>query len=312
MPKAVFGKDYRFLPQQDLLSFEEITRIASAFVSMGVNKIRLTGGEPLLRKNLEALVAQLATLHTEEGERLDLTLTTNGSNLAQKARALANAGLRRITVSLDALDDTVFRRMNDVDFSVSRVLTGIDAARAAGLAPLKINMVVQRGVNDHQVVPMAEHFRGNGCVLRFIEYMDVGATNGWVLDQVVPSQHLIDEVHARHPLVALQSPQASDTARRFAYADGAGEIGFISSVSHAFCRDCTRARLSTDGKLYTCLFASNGWDLRSLVRSAKGAEELSDAVHAIWSNREDRYSELRSEASSLEARKRVEMSFIGG
>jgi len=310
MPRSVFGPDHPFLRRTELLSFEEILRLAKIFKSLGVEKIRLTGGEPLLRKHLERLVAMLAALE------LDLTLTTNGSLLAAKARALRDAGLKRITVSLDSLDEQVFRAMNDADFSVSAVLQGIDAAAAAGFAPIKINMVVKRGTNDAGVVAMARHFKGSGHIVRFIEFMDVGSTNGWRMDDVVPSADIIRSIDAHMPLRALEPTYAGEVAQRWAYRDGSGEVGVISSVTQAFCRDCTRLRLSTEGMLYTCLFADSGYDLRGLMRNAAGAanaandEALADAVTRIWRVRADRYSELRT-AETAKGRK-VEMSYIGG
>ena len=318
MPKEVFDKHHRFLPHAELLSFEEITRLARVFALHGVAKLRLTGGEPLLRKNLEVLVGQLAALRTPEGRPLDLTLTTNGSLLARKARALKDAGLERVTVSLDALDDGVFRRMNDVDFPVADVLAGIEAAALAGLAPIKVNMVVKRGTNDQEILPMARFFRqafGAQVVLRFIEYMDVGATNGWRMDEVLPSARVVERIHAAHPLRALAPAAPGETAERRAYADGAGEVGVISSVTQAFCGDCNRARLSTEGKLYLCLFASRGHDLRALLRDPAGYTDLqiAAAVGAIWQGRTDRYSELRGSAAGAElAAAKVEMSYIGG
>ncbi len=321
MPKEVFDKDHAYLPHADLLSFEEITRVARQFVAHGVQKIRLTGGEPLLRKNIEILISQLAALRTVEGQPLDITLTTNGSLLARKARALRDAGLQRVTVSLDGLDDKVFRQMNDVDFPVAEVLRGIDAAREAGLGPIKVNMVVKRGTNDHEILPMARHFRGSGIVLRFIEYMDVGATNGWRMDEVLPSAQVVKRIAAELPLVQLEPSAPGETAERWGYAgaDGAhdpslGEIGVISSVTQAFCRDCNRARLSTEGKLYLCLFATEGWDLRSLVRSDVDDAGLAAAIAAIWQGRDDRYSELRSTLApdTSGGARRVEMSYIGG
>ncbi|MBE7940176.1 MULTISPECIES: GTP 3',8-cyclase MoaA [Ramlibacter] len=314
MPKEVFDKDHAYLPHADLLSFEEITRIARVFAAHGVRKIRLTGGEPLLRKNLEVLVAQLAALRTPEGEPLDLTLTTNGSLLARKARALREAGLQRVTVSLDGLDDVVFRRMNDVDFPVAEVLAGIDAAKAAGLGPIKVNMVVKRGTNEHEIIPMARHFRGTGIVLRFIEYMDVGATNGWRMDEVLPSAEVVRHIAQEWPLVPLEAAAPGETAQRWAYADGAGEVGVISSVTQAFCGDCNRARLSTEGKLYLCLFATQGHDLRALVRGGAADEELAGAIARIWEGRADRYSQLRGSlpADAGPGGRRVEMSYIGG
>jgi cyclic pyranopterin phosphate synthase len=314
MPKEVFDKTHQYLPHSALLSFEEITRVASQFLAHGVRKIRLTGGEPLLRKNIEILIAQLHALRTVEGTPPELTLTTNGSLLARKARALKDAGLQRVTVSLDGLDDAVFRRMNDVDFPVAEVLDGIAAARDAGLGPIKVNMVVKRGTNDHEILPMARHFRGSGIVLRFIEYMDVGATNGWRMDEVVPSAEVRQRIAAEFPLVALDASAPGETAERWGYADGEGEVGLISSVTQAFCGDCNRARLSTEGKLYLCLFASNGHDLRALLRSGASDADLASAIGHIWQGRADRYSELRGTlgADPGTGGRRVEMSYIGG
>jgi cyclic pyranopterin phosphate synthase len=314
MPKEVFDKDYKYLPHASLLTFEEITRVAKVFVSHGVRKLRLTGGEPLLRKNVEVLIEQLAQLRTPEGDALDITLTTNGSLLARKAKALKAAGLSRVTVSLDGLDDAVFRKMNDVDFPVAEVLAGIDAAREAGLGPIKVNMVVKRGTNEHEILPMARHFRGTGIVLRFIEYMDVGATNGWRMDEVMPSAEVQKLISAHMPLVQLEPSAPGETAERWGYADGSGEVGLISSVTQAFCGDCNRARLSTEGQLYLCLFASHGHDLRSLVRGGATDEEIASAIAHIWQGRTDRYSELRGSlpADASQGRRRVEMSYIGG
>jgi cyclic pyranopterin phosphate synthase len=348
MPKEVFNKDYAYLPQGELLSFEEITRIARVFVAHGVQKIRLTGGEPLLRKHLHILVEQLAALRTPEGHPLDLTLTTNGSLLARQAKTLKAAGLNRVTVSLDGLDDAVFRRMNDVDFPVSDVLDGIDAALDAGLgvdalglpSGLKVNMVVKRSTNLDQIVPMAEHFRGTGINLRFIEYMDVGATNGWCMDEVVPSDDVRALIAQHFPLVKLHARANGETAERWGYANHQGtfdprlgEVGFISSVTKAFCRDCNRARLSTEGKLYLCLFATQGYDLRALIRrSSNGTKDgvigdvtegltngvsdadLASAIGHIWQGRSDRYSELRASLppETHAGIRRVEMSYIGG
>jgi cyclic pyranopterin phosphate synthase len=327
MPKEVFDKDYRFLPQTALLSFEEMLRIARIFVACGVRKIRLTGGEPLLRRHLEHLVAMLADLRTPDGDPLDLTLTTNGSLLARKAAALRQAGLRRVTVSLDAMDDRIFRAMNDVDFPVADVLAGIDAAVAAGLGPVKVNMVVKRGTNENEIVAMARHFRerhGGQVVLRFIEYMDVGATNGWRMDQVLPSAEVRARLHAAFPLVPLDAAQPGETAERWAYADGRGEVGFISSVTQAFCGDCNRARLSTEGQLYLCLFAERGHDLRALLRGAHPSgrpwsdAEIAAAIGLIWQRRDDRYSQLRAsrpaetDTPESDGRRRIEMSYIGG
>ncbi len=318
MPKEIFDRDYAFLPQTSLLSFEEITRLARVFVAHGVQKIRLTGGEPLLRRHLETLVAMLAQLRTPGGLGLDLTLTTNGSLLARKAEALHAAGLRRVTVSLDALDDAIFRRMNDVDFPVADVLAGIDAVLAAGLGPVKVNMVVKRGTNEGQIVPMARHFRdhyGGRAVLRFIEYMDVGSTNGWRMDHVLPSADLIERLGAVFPLEPLEAQAAGETAQRWRYRDGNGEVGVISSVTQAFCRDCNRARLSTEGRLYLCLFATQGHDLRHLIRDAGASDaELSGAVAGIWAGRADRYSEIRGSGITPagSGERRVEMHYIGG
>jgi GTP 3',8-cyclase len=306
MPKDVFGRDYPFLPHAELLTFEEITRVAKVFVGLGVTKIRLTGGEPLLRKRLERLVEMLAGI----AENLDLTLTTNGALLARTAKDLRSAGLKRVTVSLDSLDDPTFRAMNDVDFPASRVLEGIDAAAAAGMAPIKINMVVKRGMNEGSIVPMARHFRGTGHIVRFIEYMDVGATNGWRMDDVVPAAEIVAAIDSEFPLVAADANYTGEVAERWRYRDGAGEVGVIASVTQAFCRDCTRARLSTDGKLYTCLFANHGYDLRGLVRAGASDEQLRNAVVAIWRQRGDRYSEIRTAATPRVPR--VEMSYIGG
>jgi cyclic pyranopterin phosphate synthase len=310
MPKEVFDKDYHFLPHAELLTFEEITRLARLFVAHGVEKIRLTGGEPLLRKNIERLIEMLAALHTAQGKPVDLTLTTNGSILARMAESLVSAGLKRVTVSLDGLDDAVFRRMNDVDFPVADVLAGIDAAATAGLAPVKVNMVVQRGVNDDQIVPMARHFKGSGHIVRFIEFMDVGSSNGWRLDDVVPAAEIVQRIGAEFPLHALEANYDGEVAERWRYRDGSGEIGVIASVTQAFCSDCTRARLSTDGKLYLCLFAQHGYDLRTLMRTEADDGRLSTVIADIWRNRGDRYSELRGEATA--GLKKIEMSYIGG
>ncbi|HEX5389363.1 MAG TPA: GTP 3',8-cyclase MoaA [Burkholderiaceae bacterium] len=314
MPKSIFDKDYQYLPHSELLSFEEITRIARQFVAHGVQKIRLTGGEPLLRKHLEILIEQLAALRTTEGKPLDITLTTNGSLLRKKAAALKAAGLNRVTVSLDGLDDAVFRAMNDVDFPVADVLDGIAAAQEAGLGSIKVNMVVKRGTNEDQILPMARHFKGTGVTLRFIEYMDVGATNGWRMDEVLPSAEVVRRIHAELPLVQLDPSAPGETAERWGYADGSGEIGVISSVTQAFCRDCNRARLSTEGKLYLCLFASQGHDLRALVRGQASDEQLASAIGHIWQQRDDRYSELRASLppDASGGGRRVEMSYIGG
>ena len=306
MPKEVFGVDHAFLPRAEILDFEEIERVVRASVDLGVRKVRLTGGEPLVRRHLERLVAMLAPIPEIE----DLTLTTNASLLAGKAQALADAGLDRLTVSLDALDDATFMRMNDVGFPVSRVLDGIAAAKAAGLASVKINSVVRRGLNEHAILDLAEHFRGTGMTVRFIEYMDVGHTNGWRMDDVVPAAEVISRIDARWPLEPVEPEYRGEVAQRYRYRDGGGEIGVISSVTQPFCGDCTRARLSADGSLYTCLFATAGHDLRGLLRSGATDADLATAIRAIWTRRSDRYSELRS-LDTVEIPK-VEMSFIGG
>ena len=304
MPKEVYGRDYAFLPRRDLLTFEEISRLARVFAGLGVEKIRLTGGEPLIRRDVERLVEMLAAI-----PGLDLTLTTNGAVLAQKAQALKEAGLGRITVSLDSLDDAVFRVMNDVDFPVQTVLEGIDAAAAAGL-PVKVNVVVKRGVNENSVVPMARHFRDEGHIVRFIEYMDVGHTNGWRLDDVVPAAEIVSAIDAEFPLEPLPPRYPGEVAERYRYRDGSGEVGAIASVTRPFCGACTRARLSADGSLYTCLFATTGHDLRALVRDGSSDADIAASIGGIWHERADRYSELRSAATH--DLPKVEMSYIGG
>ncbi len=321
MPKEVFDKDYAYLPQNALLSFEEIALAARLFVAHGVRKLRLTGGEPLLRKNIEVLINMLAVIETRDGEPLDITLTTNGSLLHKKAQLLKDAGLKRLTVSLDGLDDAVFKKMNDVGYPVADVLAGIEAAQAVGFQSIKVNMVVQRGTNDAQILPMARHFKGTGVTLRFIEYMDVGATNGWRMDEVLPSREVMQLIHAELPLIQLDTSAPGETAERWGYAgaDGKhdkaqGEIGLISSVTQAFCGDCNRARLSTDGKLYLCLFATQGHDLRSLIRGGASDDDILSAIGHIWQKRDDRYSQLRSEmpADTSTGARKVEMSYIGG
>jgi cyclic pyranopterin phosphate synthase len=303
MPKEVYGRDHRFLDRRELLTFEEIARVARVFVDGGVRKIRITGGEPLVRRDLERLIAQLAELG------VDLTLTTNGSLLPQKARALADAGLTRVTVSLDALDDATFRALNDVDFPVDRVLEGIEAAHRAGL-PVKVNAVIKRGANENQIVPLAAFFRERGHTLRFIEYMDVGHTNGWRLDDVVPAAEIVAALDGAFGVEPLAAAYRGEVAQRFRYRDGAGEVGVISSVTQPFCGDCTRARLSAEGRLYTCLFAVRGHDLRAVIRSGASDDELAAAVRDQWRVRKDRYSELRSQATA--GLERIEMSYIGG
>ena len=307
MPKEVFGREYQFLDRREILSFEEITRLARIFVAQGVEKVRLTGGEPTLRRGLPNLVSMLREI---EGVN-DLTLTTNGSRLAEMARELKDAGLDRVTVSLDSLDDAVFRAMNDVDFPVSRVLEGIEEAARVGLTPVKVNMVVKRGVNEHTVVEFAHHFKGSGHIVRFIEYMDVGNSNGWRLDDVVTAAEIIAMIDHEMPLEPLEPQYRGEVAERYRYRDGSGEIGVIASVSQPFCGDCTRARISADGHLYTCLFGVIGHDLRKLLRSGKTDEEIAAFVGRVWSRRGDRYSELRaSETPGLAAK--PEMSYIGG
>jgi len=306
MPKEVFGPDHAFLPRAEILDFEEIERIVRASVALGVRKVRLTGGEPLVRRNLERLVSMLAPIEGID----DLTLTTNASLLSAKAQLLAEAGLHRVTVSLDALDDPTFQAMNDVGFPVSRVLDGIAAALDAGLGPIKVNSVVRRGLNEHAIGDLAEHFRGTGTTVRFIEYMDVGHSNGWRLDDVVPAAEVVATIDARWPLEPVNPEYRGEVAQRYRYRDGAGEIGVISSVTQPFCGDCTRARLPADGNLYTCLFATAGHDLRGLLRSGADDAALADAMRVIWTGRDDRYSELRTlETVDLP---KVEMSFIGG
>ena len=328
MPKEIFNNDYTYLPHSALLNFEEITQLAKSFIDLGVEKIRLTGGEPLLRKNLEVLIAQLAALRTVQGKPLDITLTTIGSLLARKATLLKEAGLQRVTVSLDGLDDAVFKRMNDVDFPVSDVLEGIAAAQAAGLGPIKVNMVVKRGTNEQEILPMARYFKGSGIALRFIEYMDVGATNGWRMNEVMPSAEVLSLLQSEFQLAPLPASNQGETAERWGFLNEQGhldtrlgEIGFISSVTKAFCSDCNRARITTEGQLYLCLFASQGYDLKSLLRNSGTPQSITEAIAAIWSQRGDRYSELRkTEPLAVEGlnnspdthMRKVEMSYIGG
>jgi cyclic pyranopterin phosphate synthase len=314
MPREVFDGSYQFMPHADLLTFEEIARLAGVFVRLGVEKIRLTGGEPLLRKDIEKLVAMLAGLRTPHGRPVHLTLTTNGVLLERKARALKDAGLNRVTVSLDALDPAMFARMSDSHYTPDDVLRGIAAAADAGLGPIKINMVVRRGVNDDQILPMAQRFRGTGHVLRFIEYMDVGSTNGWNLAEVLPSDQVVALVSQEFPLDAVADEPMGRVAERWRYRDGAGEIGVISSVSHAFCGGCTRARLSPEGRLFLCLFAARGHDLREPLRAGASDEQLAGRLAGIWGNRGDNYSERRAQhpPSSADEPHKIEMSYIGG
>lgn len=309
MPKEVFGRDFAFLPRDELLTFEEITRLARIAAAHGVEKIRLTGGEPLLRRGLEDLIAMLGELRTPDGHPLDIALTTNGSALAVKAQALKDAGLKRVTVSVDSLDDATFRRMNDVNFPLAKILHGLDVAHEVGLGPIKINMVVKKGQNDQDVVAMARHFKQTPYVLRFIEYMDVGRSNGWRMDEVVTGAEIVRRISDEFPLVPVQAQYRGEVASRWAYADGAGEIGLITSVSQPFCGDCTRLRVSPEGKLFTCLFADHGYDLRELMRTGAGDDVLAARLSGVWMGRMDRYSEQRGRAHRDQ---KVEMSYIGG
>ena len=314
MPKEVFDQNYPYLSHKELLSFEEITRLTSIFSSLGVEKIRLTGGEPLLRKNLEVLIAMLAKVRTPDGKPLDLTLTTNGSILRKKATALKAAGLQRLTISLDGLDDGIFKKMNDVDFPVADVLDGIAAAQEAGFENIKINMVVKKGTNDHEIVAMAKHFKGSGVTLRFIEFMDVGSSNGWNMAEVLPSKEVIARIHAVFPLEAIEANYSGEVAQRWRYVDGSGEIGVISSVTQTFCHECTRARISTDGQMYLCLFANEGFDFKTLLRSDNSDAEIANAIMNTWAARDDHYSEIRGShtADPSTGSRKVEMSYIGG
>jgi len=305
MPKEVFGRDYHFLPRQDLLTFEEIYRLARLFAEMGVHKFRLTGGEPLLRRHLEDLVAMLAQI-----PGVDLTLTTNGSAPLAKAAALKQAGLQRITVSLDSLDERIFAALADTDISPKQVLQWIDACAEAGLQPIKINMTVRRGINDSSILPMAEHFRHSGHILRFIEFMDVGTSNGWDMQHVLPGRDIVAMIDAKHPLEAVDPAYPGEVARRYRYRDGAGEIGIITSVTRSFCHECTRLRLAADGQLFTCLFAGSGHDLRALLRDGSSDAAIKEAIAGIWQRRSDRYSEIRT--AETRGRNKVEMSYIGG
>lgn len=311
MPREIFDQNHAFLPRSELLTLEEIVRVAASFVRLGVRKIRLTGGEPLMRRGIEQLVEKLSALRTNTGDAVDIAMTSNGVLLEARAQALKNAGLSRITVSLDALDEAIFQRMSDSHSQVGSVLAGIAAAQRAGL-PVKINMVVKRGVNDGEIMRMAAYFRNTGIVLRFVEYMDVGSTNGWAMDEVVPAREIVDIISSRYPLVPLDASCTGEVASRWAYADGAGEIGQIASVTQVFCHDCTRIRLSTDGKLYTCLFAEqSNSDLRALLRGGRSDEDIGHAIENCWQNRTDRYSEIRNEVARL-PRNKIEMSYIGG
>lgn len=313
MPKEVFDSNYPYLSHSDLLSFEEITRLTAIFASLGVEKIRLTGGEPLLRKNLEVLVEMLAKIRTTKGSPLDLTLTTNGSILRRKAAALKAAGLQRLTISLDGLNDDIFKKMNDVDFPVTDVLDGIAAAQEVGFSNLKVNMVVKKGTNDQEIIAMAKHFKGTGVTLRFIEFMDVGSSNGWDMSQVLPSQEVAERINAVFPIEPIEANYPGEVAQRWRYLDGSGEIGFISSVTQTFCHECTRARISTDGQLYLCLFANEGFDFKTLLRAGKSDLEIANAIMSTWKKRDDHYSEIRgSKTPRANGAKKVEMSYIGG
>ncbi len=314
MPKEVFDQNYPYLAHEELLSFEEITRLTTIFSTLGVEKIRLTGGEPLLRKNLEVLIEMLAAVRTPDGNPLDLTLTTNGSILRKKAAALKAAGLQRLTVSLDGLNDEIFKKMNDVDFPVADVLDGITAAQEVGFQNIKVNMVVKKGTNDHEIVSMAKHFKGSGIILRFIEFMDVGSSNGWNMPEVLPSKEVIASINAVFPIQPVESNYIGEVAQRWRYEDGSGEIGVISSVTQTFCHECSRARISTDGQMYLCLFANEGFDFKTLLRSGKSDLEIANAIMNTWSARDDHYSEIRGSAIANQSTShhKVEMSYIGG
>jgi cyclic pyranopterin phosphate synthase len=315
MPKEIFGRDYMFMERDELLSFDEITRLVRVAAAHGVEKVRLTGGEPLLRKGIEKLISMLTEIKTIDGQKLDIALTTNGSALAFKAQALKDAGLDRVTVSVDSLDDATFRTMNDVDFPLEKVLHGIDVAHEVGLGPIKINMVVKRGQNDQDVVSMARHFKETPYILRFIEFMDVGSSNGWRMNDVVPSSEVIKQINAEFPIERVAPRYSGEVSARWRYRDGSGEIGVISSVTQSFCSTCTRVRVSTDGKLYTCLFATGGHDLRALMRGGCTDEQLSTVMAHIWRERTDRYSDLRTAATGKPRatnKKKIEMSYIGG
>ena len=313
MPKEIFDKNYPYLSHDELLSFEEIARLTTIFASLGVEKIRLTGGEPLLRKNLEVLIEMLAKISTTADQPLDLTLTTNGSILRKKAAALKAAGLHRLTISLDGLNDDIFKKMNDVDFPVTDVLDGIAAAQEAGFTNLKVNMVVKKGINDQEIIGMAKHFKGSGVTLRFIEFMDVGSSNGWDMSQVLPSQEVANCINAVFPIEPIEANYPGEVAQRWRYVDGSGEIGFISSVTQTFCHECTRARISTDGQLYLCLFANEGFNFKTLLRSDRSDLEIANAIMTTWSGRNDHYSEIRgSNTAESNTSRKVEMSYIGG
>ena len=314
MPKEVFDKNYPYLSHQELLSFEEITRLTSIFSTLGVEKIRLTGGEPLLRKNLELLIGMLANIRTPAGKPLDLTLTTNGSILRKKAAELKAAGLQRLTISLDGLNDEIFKKMNDVDFPVADVMDGITAAQEVGFENIKVNMVVKKGCNDQEIIPMARHFKNSGVILRFIEFMDVGSSNGWNMAEVLPSKEVIERINEVFPVEPIEANYSGEVAQRWRYIDGSGEIGVISSVTQTFCHECTRARISTDGQMYQCLFANQGYDFKTMLRSGRSDLEIANAIMNTWSHREDHYSEIRGSqtVNSSSSKRKVEMSYIGG
>ncbi len=314
MPREIFDESHTHLERTEILTFEEIERLARQFVRLGVKKIRLTGGEPLLRRGIEQLIEKLARLQTPQGEPLEIALTTNAVLLARKAQALKDAGLNRVTVSLDGLSDEIFRRMSDSDVAVATVLDGIAAAQKVGLGPLKVNMVVKRGVNEHEIVPMAEHFRHSGIVLRYIEFMDVGCTNGWRMDDVVPSAEVLALIGQRYPLEPVDPNYSGEVAERWRYADGGGEVGVIASVTQAFCHECTRVRLATDGKLHNCLFAAEGMDLRTPLRQGESDRVLTNLIADYWTHRSDRYSQLRCAATgkATQSARKIEMSYIGG
>ena len=311
MRREVFGKDFVFLPRAELLDFEEIEHVARLFVQLGVHKIRLSGGEPLMRHGIERLIEKLAKLTDVDGQPVDIALTTNGVLLARKAQTLKDAGLARLTVSLDGLSDDTFKLMSDSSASVANVLDGISTAQAVGLRPVKVNMVVNRGVNEHEILPLLNHFRHTGIILRFIEFMDVGSTNGWRMNEVVTAREIIEIIQARHPIQPVAPNYRGEVAQRWAFTDGSGEIGVVASVTQAFCHDCSRIRLSTDGKLFSCLFATNGVDLREPLRRNADDAALSELIRSTWTQRTDHYSLNRLQASGFEG-KRIEMSYIGG
>ncbi len=312
MPKQVFGNDFRFIRHQDMLSFEEITRLARCFVELGITKIRLTGGEPLLRRHIERLVAYLAALRTPDGKPLDLTLTTNGSVLSQQAQTLFDAGLKRITISLDAIDNDCFMKMNDIGFHVDKILHAVEQAVQVGFLPVKVNAVIRRGFNENQILPLARHFRHTPVILRFIEYMDVGSNIDWHREQIVPASQIVETINQHFPIEPLEPNYLGETAERWRYKDGGGELGIISSITQPFCADCTRIRLSTEGRLYPCLFSSEGFDLRALLRSGQSDQQIIQAIASYWGNRTNHYSELRKKQAKQLTEQKIEMHYIGG